>query len=253
MNMLRPIWPTTYIPAPPIPRWFARRLMHIGGKNPFGEPNYRVIWAMDATMFRNGNPDARAYPNPNDTNLGYACFWLQRWAAPEFFNKIQWEALRYGKDGSGKTVDHLGPFPARGDYIGVLPLMKDDGDMPYEMIPLTQALLDEIEPMLAPGSQKTVNMGVLEAQDRLKRAKSAAKTNEILEERRAHYRTNAAKINTRASRRFVGLLEGKVSTAEHERVSSLPVRKYTDETGAVHSLWADHAGNGNAQIDFTMP
>lgn len=220
MNMNRPIWPTSYSPSPRVPKWFSKDLWKFGGSNSFGGPIYRVVWAMDARTFRNGNPNAMKYPNPNDVNLGYACFWLERYAQPEFFNEVHWRALRYGacEQGTGKIIDYMGPFPQRGDYIGVAPLVKDsdEDDMPYEMLPLSRDLLDELMHRLSPNSltDKMSAEGIVAAQERLKKAKSAAIVEKKLEETYAYYRTNAEKINAEHSRTYTGLKTFKPSPAQ---------------------------------------
>ncbi len=50
-----------YIPAPPIPQWFKEELSNLLAPNPFGEPQLRAAWGMDARAFRNENPDAIKY------------------------------------------------------------------------------------------------------------------------------------------------------------------------------------------------
>jgi hypothetical protein len=50
-----------HIPAPPIPNWFAEELAQLLPRNPFGEPQLRAVWGMDARCFRNGDPEAIKY------------------------------------------------------------------------------------------------------------------------------------------------------------------------------------------------
>src|SRR5690242_720910 len=144
-----PCWPTSYVPAPKLPTWAAREMEIFGGYNAYAQPNYRFQWGMDARGFLNGDPFAMKYGNPNDTTLGYACWMLERWATPEFFNLKNWTDLRYGEDtaGTGKQIDYLGPFPSRGEYILVAPLIDDDG----AMLPITEALMIELKERLTGG------------------------------------------------------------------------------------------------------
>lgn len=214
---------------------------------------------MDARLFCNGNPDDIKYPNPMDTSLGHACFWLERYASPEFFDPKTWGELRYGlaDDGSGKTIDILGPLPSRGDYIGVGPLVKDDaeGD-PYEMLPLSQGLLDELKRQLDNGAQSSTVFGKLEAGRRVRSAHSRkqVKANELSQKRlqdlRAYIRTNEDRINREHTRTYVGLLSSLPSAA-HERAGALGSARYRDTAG-LHTLWTGADGSANARIDTTI-
>ena len=97
MDLNKKIWPTSYVSAPKIPAWWKRDLDRIGGYNQFARPNLKLVWAMDEHTFENDNPNAMKYANPNDTDLGWACFILERYAEPgTFFNETLWNQLRYG-------------------------------------------------------------------------------------------------------------------------------------------------------------
>lgn len=236
MNLNRPIWPKTYCESPVIPKRFRRGLADFGGLNIYGQPNYQAVWAMDAEFFENGDPHARKYPNPNDTSLGWACFWLERYATPDFFDQKTWNELRYARSelGDGKMIDVLGPFPNRGAYIGVGPLIKDNEDgEPWEMLPLTTKVLDEIKQSLDPGATKSSVMGRLETGRRVRQAKSAALCQKKLDEVAQYYQTNAEKINTlHTSTQF--FRPGHALTGSQITVG-VPesVKQYLKATGAV--------------------
>lgn len=256
MKSSRPIWPSKYEPSPTIPQRFKRGLGEFGGYNLYGEPNYVVTWAMDAEFFENDDPHARKYPGPYDLSLGHACFWLERWAAPEFFDKRIWGELRYGKSeaGTGKTIDILGPFPSRGAYIGVGPLAKDDaqGDI-YEMLPLTTGLLEIIKQELDPGATADTVRGRLETGRRVRRARSAADCQKQLDAERARIRAHEAEINAAPTRDYVGLLSSLPQSVRAAAASLDPsASQYLDKSGATHTLWRGPNGSGNAQIDFTL-
>lgn len=251
MNLNRPIWPTTRIESPVIPKRFKRGLTDFGGRNVYGESNYQVVWAMDAEIFENGDPHARKYPNPRDVSLGYACFWLERYATSEFFDKKTWDELRFADDelGTGKKIDVLGPFPYRGGYVGVGPLIKDnENGEPWEMLPLTTQVLDVIKQSLDPGATVETVKGRLEIGRRVRRAKASDLCQKRLEEVRQYYRTNAEKINVRHTGIYSGLDTFKPGA------SAIPesVRSYLDQSAAAHRLWEGKDGGGNAQIDFTI-
>lgn len=252
----RPIWPDKHEPSPTIPKRFRSGLSELGGINLYGEPNYRVVWAMDAEFFENDNPHARKYPQPYNLDLGHACFWVERWATPEFFDKTVWDQLRYGQSeaGTGKRVDILGPFPNRGAYIGVGPLAKDDanGDI-YEMLPLTTGLLDTLKGVLDPGANAEVVNGRLETGRRLRRAKSAELCQKQLDAERARIRAHEGQINAEHSRSYVGLLSNLPQSVRAAAASlDSSARQYRDAGGGVHTLWQGPDESGNAQIDFTL-
>lgn len=51
----------SYIPAPPKPRWFDEELARLLPRTIVGEPFLQMVWGMDATTFRNGNPKDTKY------------------------------------------------------------------------------------------------------------------------------------------------------------------------------------------------
>src|SRR5712671_2353326 len=141
-HTLKPIWPTSYAPSPPIPKWFQDGLTGAGGLNPRGKPNYIVAWAMDLWDFCNGNPRSPKYLNPNNPQIGWACFVLERWVPAEFYDRTEWENLRVDNAGDdGKFIDRLGPYKNRGTYILAKPLMTDA----YEPLELSQQLLEVLQ------------------------------------------------------------------------------------------------------------
>ncbi len=150
LNLDRPIYPRSYSPAPPIPAWFARGLLRKGGRNEHGGLNFQIGWGMDLR-------DARGrikYMNPHDWELGWTCFILERWAPPTFFDEVEWNELRFDTemDSSG-YADLLGEYPRNGTYIyvGALATMDADG-LPYEPLPLSTAVLDDLTKQIGYGS-----------------------------------------------------------------------------------------------------
>ncbi len=209
MDLNKKIWPTSYVSAPKIPAWWKRDLDRIGGYNFLAQPNLKLVWGMDEHTFENDNPNAMKYANPNDTELGWACFILERYAEPgTFFNETLWNQLRHGVDETtGKTVDYMGPYPRQGSYIKVLEMMDDDlAPFPLETV-FSQRILDEIALRVAKGVQKDSSLGVLHAQRRRRAAEKKAKLDVRQAEAKDYYRTNQDKINALHTRRYVGLGE----------------------------------------------
>jgi len=147
-----PIYPKSYHPGPPIPRWFKRTLLLKGGRNEHGEANFRVVWGMDARDERG----RIKYMNPHDWALGWACFVLERWATPTFFDENLWNELRYGNEYLGTDgYDLLGEFPRHGRYICVGPLATEKNGKPYEALPLSSQVLDSICAQIGRGELTT--------------------------------------------------------------------------------------------------
>lgn len=192
-------WTTEELP--PVPKWFRKELVHIGKMNALGEPNLRVVNGMTQRAFVNGNPTALKYMSVNNPEVGWACFVLERWASPEFFDESTWAENRTGSDsaGTGKFIDYLGPFPRRGDYITICPLVDSQG----KMLPLSSMLLDEIRQRVVHGSANVV-LGAREVQRRRKAAENAATVTSLLDELQEYYNSKGDKINRLASRVSVG-------------------------------------------------
>lgn len=200
----RPVWPREYSPSPAIPKFFSSGLFHKFGQNPHGEANYIVTWGMDARQFSNGDPNAIKYPNPNDPELGWACFMLERWAPPTFFNEDEWNRLRFGELTTSGYVDHLGPFRSRGSYILVAPLATDKDGQPYDMLPLTEKVLQELYQRLGTGYLKPdERLAQLELQRRIRKSNAQKSLRAALDKNFEHYRQKADMINTLATRHTV--------------------------------------------------
>jgi len=89
-----------------LPDWVQPLLLRIGGSNPYGQPNYRIIWSEDRMEFRY-DEQKRKYGDGRDRWI------LEKWVAPqEYGSREDWEACI-------EPVTHLpilGPYPENGDY-----------------------------------------------------------------------------------------------------------------------------------------
>lgn len=200
-----PIYPRTYSPAPAIPKWFRKALVRKGGMNPHGEPNFQLVWGMDARQFSNGNPSAIKYVNPHDVELGWACFVLERWAPPEFFNEEEWNRLRFSTElVDGKYVDHLGPWRRRGSWIMCAPLATEKDNLPYAPLPLEQKVLDELLARIGSGPMKPDQaLAQLEMDRQLRQIAARKKLRSALDANFEYHRKKAELINQLASRHTV--------------------------------------------------
>ena len=106
-----------YQPAPYKPEWFDKELAKIGGLNPYGEPNFRVVWGMDEKTFRDGDPNAIKYLAADSDHLGRPSWILEEWwSAFRVGTFADWERNRYFFNEEGKKIDLIGEYPSRGMY-----------------------------------------------------------------------------------------------------------------------------------------
>lgn len=108
--------------APPEIR---ERLNRAGGLNPYGEPNFRVVWGWNR-MEWNGQDYWPKY-------LPAERWHLEAWLPPEKFGSIeQWRE------------EELGPFPSRGDYELCYTLQ----DVAGNFLPLTPTAAERLALMV---------------------------------------------------------------------------------------------------------
>lgn len=155
------------------------------------------------------------YMNPRDSSLGWACFILERFSDVGFYDKAEWERERFGPDEAGtmQRIDYLGPYPSRGEYMMIAPLIDDTdgtGDAgTMEMIPLSNGLLEEIKARVSYGAQKDALLGVRALHQAKKRAKDAAQVEKLSVDLKEWYLQNEDQVNTRHTRKWSNLTGAK--------------------------------------------
>lgn len=98
------------------PSW-APGLLKQFGTNPFGKPNWRVIWSEDRVRFECG-AWRRTYGEGRDRWM------VEKWCPAETYGSREaWEAMRE-EDGSPS----LGPFPSEGDYEWTFTFETPEGE-----------------------------------------------------------------------------------------------------------------------------
>lgn len=153
------------------PSYAALRLLTVGGRNRFGEPNWRIVWGYDRIVKITGRwdimepakiigqpvrgPDGRLHqpiiaPRLVQSKLETRevpkylpgnCWHLERWRPPEAYGTPeQWRERGLEVEG-GITVDTAGEYPARGDWELVLPL-TDDGTPQGKCVHLDAAYVE---------------------------------------------------------------------------------------------------------------
>lgn len=111
----------------PDPRWI-EEIALAGGRNRYGDPNYRIIWGGSRLDWIGGEwtdwthggvsvlrrvVEHRRVPKYPDL-LNY---WLvERWCAPEEYGSpLVWK-IKTTEFYGARSIEALGPYPARGDY-----------------------------------------------------------------------------------------------------------------------------------------
>lgn len=132
------------------PDWVEAAVAAAGGLNPFGEPNFRIVWGWSRLGWIGGKwadrdetgvllrevVELRQEPKyfPHDR------WHLERWMPPESFGSPEhWEANTV-EAANGIRVPALGPYPSRGDWEHVLTIQTPGGDF----LGLTPAICDHI-------------------------------------------------------------------------------------------------------------
>lgn len=132
------------------PEEVARRLDAAGGRNRFGEPNYRVIWGWNRLAWIGGKFEDRdaqgdllrevvelrlepKYPQVNRWHL-------ERWVPPEMYGSPRDWYANTAESANGVSVPALGPYPARGEYEHCFTLQGPRG----EFVQLTPTIVEHV-------------------------------------------------------------------------------------------------------------
>jgi hypothetical protein len=128
----------------------AHRLARAGGINPFGEPNYRVVWGWNRLAWIGGKFEDRdehsvllrarielrkepKYPAVNRWHI-------ERWVPPETYGSPrQWYAQTIERE-NGISIPALGPYPSRGEYEHCFTLEGPRG----EFVQLTPTVAEHV-------------------------------------------------------------------------------------------------------------
>jgi hypothetical protein len=98
------------------PFWFQERLAQVGGRNPYGEPRFKLVWGESETMRDGGYFVKDDYEGYRDVPAigGEACWAIVMWEpAEKFGTAYQW--YRDNRDELTGLVT-LGQYPYRGRY-----------------------------------------------------------------------------------------------------------------------------------------
>jgi hypothetical protein len=132
------------------PEEVARRLEAAGGRNRFGEPNYRVIWGWNRLAWIGGKFEDRdahgdlvrevvelrlepKYPQVNRWHV-------ERWVPPEMYGSPRDWYAKTVESANGVSVPALGPYPERGEYEHCFTLQGPKG----EFVQLTPTIVEHV-------------------------------------------------------------------------------------------------------------
>jgi hypothetical protein len=158
------------------PESVARILELTGGRNRFGEPNYRAVWGWNRLAWIGGKFEDRdergallrerielrkepKYPAVNRWHI-------ERWVPPEVYGSPRTWYAQTNEIASGQTIPALGPYPSRGEYEHCFTLETPKG----EFIQLTTTIAEHIARALeysrcAPRGQKRKTLYEREARE----------------------------------------------------------------------------------------
>ena len=111
----------------------AHRLALAGGRNLFGEPNYRAVWGWNCLGWIGGRWTDRdpATGSVLRETIGLRLapkyfphnrWHIERWCAPETYGSPEQWARNTLEIEDGRNIPALGPYPSRGEYEHVFTL-----------------------------------------------------------------------------------------------------------------------------------
>jgi hypothetical protein len=151
------------------PESVARKLELAGGRNRFGEPNYRAVWGWNRLTWIGGKFEDRdehgallrerielrkepKYPAVNRWHI-------ERWVPPEVYGSPRTWYAQTNEIAGGQNIPALGPYPSRGEYEHCFTLETPKG----EFVQLTPTIAEHIARAIeysrcAPRAQKRARL-----------------------------------------------------------------------------------------------
>jgi hypothetical protein len=120
------------------PESVARRLEFAGGRNRFGEPNYRAVWGWNRLAWIGGKfedrdergvllrerIELRKEPKYSAVNRWH----IERWVPPEVYGSPRTWYAQTNELTGGQNIAALGPYPSRGEYEHCFTLETPKGE-----------------------------------------------------------------------------------------------------------------------------
>lgn len=126
-----------------VTREVRRYLVSAGGLNPFGTPNYRIVWGWTRGQWVAGC----WIPRYSDPERHLERFHLERWIHPDFYpSEERWESFAMAEI-DGQLVNVLGPYPRHGDYEHLFTF--EDPDYVRPSIEICEAAIQRNQRLMA--------------------------------------------------------------------------------------------------------
>jgi len=158
------------------PESVARILELSGGRNRFGEPNYRAVWGWNRLAWIGGKFEDRDERGAllrerielrKEPKYPALDRWhIERWVPPEVYGSPRTWYAQTNELVGGQTVAALGPYPSRGEYEHCFTLETPKG----EFVQLTPTIAEHIARAIecsrcAPQAQKRARLCEQEARE----------------------------------------------------------------------------------------
>lgn len=110
------------------PRELYRLITDFGGRNPHGDPMYRLVWGWERKEWKGGmRENGTAFLALVPKYPKRERFHLEVWMPPEKYGDREQWAKDTHKLIDGQIVEILGPYPAEGDYEHIWECSDTDG------------------------------------------------------------------------------------------------------------------------------
>lgn len=178
------------------PEWFEKSLTNFRGSSIYGDPVLRVVWGADQRDFRGRNKYVYAEGG------AMQCFILERWQPAGFFGSREvWEnRSRFYDDVSQEWTNLKGPFPERGAYTMICPIVGSSG----QYVPLDETAMMAIKIKIT-DDEDFAELQIIERNRLIVEQQSAvnaeveARADKRQDDLREYFLTNKDKINRSAA------------------------------------------------------
>lgn len=151
------------------------------GLNRFDQPNFKLVWGQTETQLAATGEGYREIPMCSNK----PCWCVMKWFAPESWGTPEtWYMENFDKE-TGLLL--LGPYPERGKYVEILPLMNTEyveGRTICESLPLNSLIMDMVVPLIVKAQNvclRTIQNNRQEMEEAKERAISARIRDRLLD------------------------------------------------------------------------
>lgn len=151
------------------------------GLNRYDQPNFKLVWGQTETQLAATKEGYQEIPMCGNK----PCWCVMKWTPPEAWGTPEtWFYQNFDKE-TGLSL--LGPYPDRGKYIEILPLMNTEyieGRTIIESLPLSHIIMDMVVPLIVKAqnvSLRTIQQNRRDEEEAKERALSAMIRDRILD------------------------------------------------------------------------